>query len=124
MVRIARHLGAHVQGDDGQVYREDASSFYPDGDPESDISPGCRTNLLSRIIGWFGRKSRVQRMHNVPAFRVGQRVRNVWGVLGTVTGVDPDAHGGLGSLRVRLDDGREQNLAYVASGLEIVGDAP
>jgi len=37
--------------------------------------------------------------------------------------VDRNANGGLGSVRVRLDDGREQNLAYVASGLETVGDA-
>jgi hypothetical protein len=119
MVRIARQLGADVQCDDGEVYREDGSSFYP----ESDVSQGRRTGVLTRITAWFGRRQPTQRLQNIPAFSVGQRVKNVWGDLGTVTGVDRNAHGGLGSLRIRLDDGREQHLAYVASGLEIVGDA-
>jgi hypothetical protein len=121
MVSIARRLNATVQGDDGEIYREDGTSFQP----ESSIpSPApAQPGLLARIASWFRHRRNVRELQEAaPAFRAGQRVKNPWGDLGTVLSVDHNANGGLGSVRVRLDDGREQNLACVASGLEIVGD--
>jgi hypothetical protein len=110
MVRIAKMFGAHVQGDDGEICREDGSSLYPQGA----VSEGNRSSLLSRIASWFGPKQAARGRQNIPAFSVGQRVKNVWGDLGTITAVDRHARAGLGRLCVRLDDGREQDLAYIA----------
>ena len=120
MVRIAQTLGAQVQGDDGEIYRENGTSL----DPESTAPASERSNFLSRIGVWF-RSRRVTRdlQDAAPEFRVGQRVKNPWGEVGTVLHVDRKSNGGLGSVRIRLDDGREQHLAYVASGLEIFDDS-
>ena len=126
LVAIADRLGATVQGDDGEVYRADGTSFQPESRPGS-ATPrsAARPGLVSRFGSWFRNRRNVPELQQgAPAFRVGQRVKNPWGESGTVLGVDRNANGGLGSVRVRLDDGREQHLAYVASGLEIVGDPP
>jgi hypothetical protein len=120
MVRIARSLRAQVQGDDGEIYREDGSSF----EPAPTTQPPARPTLLSRIRSWFGRKTvTLESQDAAPAFRIGQRVKNPWGEFGTILKLDRRADGGLGRVDVRLDDGREQQLAWVASGLEIVDDA-
>ncbi|HWP39921.1 MAG TPA: hypothetical protein VNL70_03265 [Tepidisphaeraceae bacterium] len=88
--------------------------------PDGDNGP---THFLW-IASWFRHRRNVRELQKAaPALRVGQRVKNAWGELGTVLNVDQGANGGLGSVRVRLDDGREQHLALVASGLEILGDA-
>ena len=54
MVQIARRLGANVQGDDGEVYREDGSSFEPRA------SPPPPSGVMNRIASWFrhGRTTR------------------------------------------------------------------
>jgi hypothetical protein len=120
MASMAERLRATVQGDDGEIYREDGTSFQAGPSAPSPRQPG----ILARIASWFRHRRNVRAVqHAAPSFRAGQRVKNAWGELGTVLSVDRSANGGLGSVRVRLDDGREQNLACVASGLEIVGDA-
>jgi hypothetical protein len=117
LVAIAKRLSATVQGDDGEIYREDGTSY------QLESSAPAQPGLLTRIASWFRHRRNVRELQEVaPALRAGQRVKNAWGELGTVLNVDQKANGGLGSVRVRLDDGREQNLALVASGLEIVGD--
>jgi hypothetical protein len=119
MVQVAKKLGANVQGDDGEVYDENGRA----SEPQATAPPAAPTGLLSRIRAWF-RHRRIVRENQraAPGFKVGQRVRNPWRVEGVVIGVDRKANGGLGSVRIRLDNGSEHEFAYVASGLEIIGD--
>lgn len=49
---------------------------------------------------------------------MGDRVKDAFGNTGTITTIDPQAEQGLGVITVKMDDGREVNLALVASGLE------
>ena len=51
-------------------------------------------------------------------FRMGDRVKDAFGKTGTITTIDPQAEQGLGVITVKMDDGREVNLALLASGLE------
>ncbi len=51
-------------------------------------------------------------------FSAGDRVKDAIGNTGTITAIDPQAEHGLGVITVKMDDGREVNLALVASGLE------
>ena len=120
LAAIAEQLNAKVQGDDGEVYRADGAA----AEPESATSQSAaRPTFLARIVSWFRRRSDARELQQeAPAFCVGQRVKDPWGAVGTVLEVDPNANGGLGNVRVRFDDGREHDSAYVASGLEIVGD--
>ncbi len=119
MAVIAAALGATLQGDDGEIYRADGSSFDP-----QPSAPPPRPSALDRIREWF-REKRLTRefRQKAPAFKVGCRVKDLWGDMGTVLEIDRRANGGLGHLRVRMDDGGDQNLAYYACGLEIIGDA-
>jgi hypothetical protein len=115
MVQIAGRLNATVQGDDGEIYREDGTSFEPDL-PPPEPAPG----LIDRIRDWFRRRREEREFQKtIPHFKVGARVRNIWGDRGTVLSVDRRACGGLGSLRVRMDDGREVDVAVIASGFEL-----
>ena len=117
MVQIAGRLGATVQGDDGEFYREDASSFQPRAAAPRPPPP----SFLEGIASWFrNRRTSRQLQRAAPPFQVGDRVKNSWGGLATVVEVDRRANHGLGAVRVRFDDGREYKVAYVASGLEIV----
>jgi hypothetical protein len=121
MVNVAKALGAKVQGDDGETYKEDGSSFQPDVPATTPAPP--RQGLIARIAQWFQRRrSKHELRAALPKFRVGQRVKNSWGQQGTVIQADPKAQGGLGILRVRMDDGKERNMAFIASGFEIVAD--
>jgi hypothetical protein len=123
MVNIAAALGAKVQGDDGEIYREDGSSFPPESFPETPAAP--RQGLIARVIQRFQRRRAIRQFHaTLPKFQVGQRVKNPWGKQGIVIQADPKAQGGLGILRVRMDDGKEHNMAFIASGFEIVTDQP
>ena len=120
LVAIAGRFGATVQGDDGEIYRGDGTSIRPEPSTPQPAQPG----FPARVASWFrNRRDAGELQEAAPTFQAGQRVKNRWGELGTVVSVDPTANGGLGNIRVRLDDGREQSLAYVASGLERVGDA-
>ena len=57
---------------------------------------------------------------SVVAFKVGDRVKNHWENHGTVFEVDAAANHGLGRIRVRYDDGREEAVALVAPGLALL----
>jgi hypothetical protein len=119
MVQVARKLGATVQGDDGEVYDEDGTA----SETQPVTPPSGSSGLLSRVGGWLRHRRSVRANQlAAPAFKVGQRVKNLWGARGIVVLVDRKANGGLGSVRVRLEDGSEHHFAYVASGLEIIGD--
>jgi hypothetical protein len=56
-------------------------------------------------------------------FSAGDRVKDAFGSLGTVEAVDPSGEHGMGSVRVKMDDGRDINVALIASGLERVEGA-
>jgi hypothetical protein len=117
MVAIANRLNAEVQGDDGEVYDDDVSAVRPDSAVLISPAPG----LIERIRAWIRQRAMARTLRrSAPPFRVGDRVKNVWGELGTVISVDARINKGLGSVVVRLDDGREHNLACIASGLQIV----
>jgi hypothetical protein len=120
MVEIAQKLDARVQGDDGEIYRGDGSSFEPD------VPLPPAVGLAGRIGAWFkGRRVMREAQQAAPELRVGQRVRTPWKELGTVLKVDRKANAGMGQVHVRLDDGREQSgWSYVASALEIVDESP
>src|SRR5580765_6220639 len=65
MVQIANALGAKVQGDDGEIYREDGSSYEPEDDappaPPPPAPAAARPEgVFSRIATWF-RRRRAQR---------------------------------------------------------------
>jgi hypothetical protein len=121
MVTIAKRLNAEVQGDDGEVYDDDGSTFFPD----SVVVTAPPTSLIERIRAWI-RQCRMSQIlqQRAPPLKVGDRVRNPWGELGTVIAIDKHANQGFGSVRVKLDDGRKHNLAYVASGLRVVAKSP
>jgi hypothetical protein len=123
LVTVAGRLRATVQGDDGEVYRADGTSVQPESAATS--PPAASPSWLSRIGSWSRRRRDVRQLQqqDTAAFRVGQRVKNPWGDLGTVLYVDRDSNAGMGSVRVRLDDGREQHWSYVASGLDVVEPA-
>ena len=122
LVTVAGRLSATVQGDDGEIYRADGTSFQPESAATS--PPAASPSWSARIRAWFQRRRDVRQLpQDTAAFRVGQRVKNPWGELGTLLYVDRNANAGMGSVRVRLDDGREQHWSYVASGLEIVEPA-
>lgn len=116
MVALAKLLNAKVQGDDGEVYQADVS--YTEQLP-ADAPP--RPGLWSRLLGWLRwRRAKRRWQAAAPPFRVGSRVRDVWGQVGTVVMVHRETNAGMGTVHVRFDNGHEMRLAYVASGLEIV----
>ena len=120
MVDIARRLNAQVQGDDGEVYNDDGSTSFPDA-----VGHTSRVDrVITRIRTWLRLRqtSRIL-LRQAPRFRVGNRVKNLWGELGTVISVDLRANQGSGSVLVKLDDGRQQNLACTASGLQVVNES-
>lgn len=111
MVRFATLLSSRVQGDDGEIYREDGSSFQPSVTVE-------RPGILRRMLAAWARRKR----RSTPPFTVGQRVKDILGGSGTVVHIDPNSRGGMGTIRVRMDDGREQNRTCLSSGFEIVDE--
>jgi hypothetical protein len=122
MVQIAERLGATVQGDDGEIYRQDGSSYEPDVPNIPGTAPTPQ-GIIGRMSQWFSARRAAKKFRaTLPPFRVGQRVKNPWGVVGTVTLVDARADGGLGRVRFRTDDGHEHDMALIASGLEIVDE--
>jgi len=121
MVQIARKLDARVQGDDGEIYREDGSSF----EPGASAVTARRRSAVIRIANWFQHRRTTRELQEAaPRFHAGDRVKGFMGQLGTVVEVDRRANHGMGSVRVRFDDGREVDFAYIASGLEIIDEVP
>lgn len=121
MVAIAKLLDARVVGEEDEVYQSDGTAIQPE---PTDSVPGNQPNLFSRLRRRHQlRKVKRDLDSTLPTFVVGQKVRGLNGALGTVVHVDRKAMRGLGSIRVRYDDGREQHSAYIASGLELVEDS-
>jgi hypothetical protein len=58
-----------------------------------------------------------------PQFQVGERVIDFLRHEATVIEIDPRSNHGLGSVRVRYDDGREVAFAIAASGLRSLSQA-
>jgi hypothetical protein len=111
MVAIARRLRAHVQGDDGETYT---------GGGQRPTLPDA-PSFFERVRSWLWHLTHRRRVEtpSLP-FAVGDRVRDIRGHVGTVTSIDLAAEHGLGSVRVRFDDGRELNYAAIAHDLECV----
>jgi hypothetical protein len=111
MIAVARMLGAHVEGDDGERYES------PGQAPEPAPAPGP-VSLRDRLAGWFtGRSHQSADAVDMP-FRAGDRVKDMWNQAGRVVAVDATAEHGLGVIRVRFDDGREVSVSAAAHGLE------
>jgi hypothetical protein len=109
MVAVARRLNAHVQGDEGETYSGGGRRPVP--------APG--PSFLERFRSWLQYRKPSGGGDAAPLpFTVGDRVRDVFGALGTVTSIDREANHGLGSIGVHFDDGRELTYAAVAHGLE------
>ena len=110
MVAAAEALGATVQGDDGETY-----------DRSGNALPPPRPGVLSRMSAWlanrFASPAPPIDAGTLP-FEVGDRVRDSFGNVGQVTGIDLRAEHGLGRITVKLDDGRISHSAAVAHGLE------
>lgn len=112
MVSVAAHLGASVQGDDGEVYDAEGNATRP------------RVGLVTRIASWV--RNRVSSgatpisASSLP-FKVGDRVRDTWGCVGSVTEIDVRAARGLGRITVKYDDGRTLSSTAIAHGLERAG---
>ena len=112
MVTVARALGGHVQGDDGEIYESAGASPRPP-----------RVPLAARVGRWLRQLRPAPRI--VPAtvpFTVGQRVRDFRGQPGEVIAIDAVANHGLGRIEVRFDDGRQLTVTAVAHGFEAVPD--
>ena len=110
MVAIAQTVGGSVQGDDGEIYSSGA-----------DAQQQPRPSIRERIAVWL--RSRQSRLRAIPpqepAFRVGDRVRDVWGNVHTVVEVDPTAMHGMGIIRTRSDTGAEHGFSMCAHGLTL-----
>lgn len=110
MVSVAAVLSATVQGDDGESY--DSA-----GNPVPPPQPG----ILSRIATWAANRASPGATPLAAAslpFQVGDRVRDTWGNLGSVTEIDVRAEHGLGRITVKYEDGRTLSSAAIAHGLE------
>ncbi len=125
---IAQQLSAKIQGDDGELYDGSGNEI---GEPdEAARSPHSQPSWWKRLLGFFnsGQRTSDEGAASVPAlyavtFNPGDRVKDALMNHGTVIESDPKANGGLGSIRVRYDDGHEATFALVASGLELLSEA-
>jgi hypothetical protein len=110
MLVVAHALGAHVEGDEGEIYES------PGGRPRPP-----RVSLAARLAAWVSQLRPTPRIEpaEVP-FAAGQRVRDFRGQLGTVVAIDVWANHGMGRIEVRFDNGRELTFSAVAHGLEPV----
>jgi hypothetical protein len=78
MLALAELLNAKVQGGDGEVYQ--AGGVRTEQSPPASAP---RLGFWSRLGGWLRwRRAKRQWQAASPAFRVGCRVRDVWGSLG------------------------------------------
>jgi len=112
MIAVAGGLGAHVQGDDGES--------YPLQEAPTSLSGA---SVMGRLKGWL-RGHLTPSSPLPPEFEPGERVRDFRGQPGTVVEVDANASHGLGSIRVKFDDGRELSFAFAAHGLTSVDKGP
>jgi hypothetical protein len=112
MQELARKLGAHVQGDDGEIYPTGESApAYP------------RPSPMERARRWFGQRGPSQQEPMPPfepPFGLGDRVRCVLRGEGTVVAIERKDGGVLDTVTVRFDDGSTHTRALMASGLDPV----
>lgn len=112
MVAIAIELRAQVQGDDGEIYRSGH---------EPPVYPNL--SILDRIWNWWRALRPVPPIEKiVPPFKVGDQVLDSSRREATVTEIDPNSNHGMGTVRVRYEDGREVSFMLAASGLSPVQD--
>lgn len=112
MVAVAAALGASVQGDDGERYDQSAA-------PEPRPSPG----LLERAKAFWSEVTARPLSPLDPSelpFKVGDRVRDVFGNEATVTAIDLRAEQGVGVITVKYEDGRIVQSTAVAHGFDRV----
>jgi hypothetical protein len=112
MVAISSALGANVQGDDGERY--DRS-----GAPEPFPSLG----FFERVKHFWSRVTARPLTPLDPSelpFKVGDRVRDVFGNEATITVIDVRAEQGAGAITVKYDDGRTAQSMALAHGFERV----
>ena len=106
---IAKRLKARVVGDDGEEYEEPGK-----GPRQPSLS------LRERVTSWFERLRPTTEMEPPDLqFAAGDRVRDFRGEEGTVVGIDLKVTHGLGSVRVRFDDGRELDFAAIAHDVDV-----
>jgi hypothetical protein len=112
MIQVALMLGARVIGEEGEIYAGAQSVLSPP-------PPG----IVERLKGWLY-VARAMLSSQAEAtdleFKVGSRVKGFRGRLGTVTSIDLKAERGLGVITVKYDDGRLEQCAAFAHGLEAV----
>ena len=113
LVKLAAANGWTVQGDDGETY---------DVDGAATPAPGEKAGLLAAALKPLraflaGRKLRRSMQDVVCPFMVGDLVRTTFRTGGVVTGVDPNAHHGLGSITVRFPDGSVLGSYFVGHDL-------
>jgi hypothetical protein len=113
MSAIAAHLGAWVEGEEGERY-----------DARGAAQPARAPGMLARWRRWWARAPwRRATSAPAPALAVGDRVRDVVGRwYGVVTRIDLRAEHGLGRISVRRDDGLVVHAAAVAHGLQRIAE--
>ena len=112
MVSIATALAATVQGEEGEEYLAGGVVRRPKG-------PG----FLARAKRWFENATAPDSPGVDPAslpFKVGDRVKDVWGREAVVTKMNLKADHGLGHIEVQYDNGRVLCVAAIAHCLEPV----
>ena len=110
MVAVAAAIGATVQGDDGESYDRSGKAVSP---PQ----PGLTSRLANWVANTFSRGAVPLDPASLP-FKVGDRVRDPWGNVGSVAEIDVRAEHGLGRVTVKFEGGRIAHLAAGAHGLE------
>src|SRR4029077_14717308 len=88
MAQIADALGAQVQGDDGEIYRNGRDALiYP------------QPSTFDRLMHWLRALRPTPRVKLVePPFEVGDRVLDAHGKVATVVQIDPDSNHNLGKV--------------------------
>jgi hypothetical protein len=122
MHRVAAALNAGVQGDDSEWYDATGNAIEDEADaPDSGNPLPWWKRVVAVLTGGGAAPAEEAALEgDTPSFSPGDRVKDAWDNLATIVFVDATANGGLGEVRVQYDDGREQTVALVASGLEPV----
>jgi hypothetical protein len=118
LVDLASRLGARVVGDDGEIYARDGTWSHPEAETAS-TDASSRRSFFRSLVGRARTQANVAgaRLRGAP-FRKGDKVRDAWGNVGTVIGIEFVNGGVLDILIVRYDDGREVRRSLMAHGFE------
>ena len=110
LVSVAAALAATVQGEEGERYLAGGVVHRRKG-------PG----FFARARRWFENATAPEQPGIDPAtlpFKVGDRVKDVWGREATITRMDLKADHGMGHIEIRYDNGHALSYAAIAHGLE------